>query len=183
MNLNGKNNIRVLAVDPSTRGFGFAVLEGPRYLIDWGVKEVSGNKNAESLNRVAQLVERYKPLMVVLENPMGKGSRRCFRVQELIALIRDFAFKKKIKNRWFSRSEIRRAFSNDGTFTKQEIACAITKRFPELVPRLPPVRKPWMSEDPRMSIFDSVSLALTYFQSKQGGIKVTLPESLKVIHL
>ena len=28
---------RVLAIDPSTRGFGFAVLEGLEKLVDWGV--------------------------------------------------------------------------------------------------------------------------------------------------
>ena len=38
-----------------------------------------------------------------------------------------------------------------------------SKRFPELAPRLPRSRKPWMSEDYRMSIFDAVALALTFF--------------------
>jgi len=47
--------------------------------------------------------------------------------------------------------------------TKQEIAIAIAERFPELAPRLPRFRKPWMSEDYRMSIFDAVALALTFF--------------------
>ena len=28
-------DICVLAIDPSTRGFGFAVFEGPNQLIDW----------------------------------------------------------------------------------------------------------------------------------------------------
>jgi hypothetical protein len=40
---------------------------------------------------------------------------------------------------------------------------AIAKRFPELAPRLPRFRKPWMSEDYRMSIFDAVAMALTLF--------------------
>ena len=30
---------RIITIDPVTRGFGFAVLEGPEDLIDWGVKE------------------------------------------------------------------------------------------------------------------------------------------------
>jgi hypothetical protein len=34
---------------------------------------------------------------------------------------------------------------------------------PELAPRLSRFRKPWMSEDYRMSIFDAVALALTFF--------------------
>ena len=42
-------DIRVLAIDPSTRGFGFAVLEGPERLIDWGVKETKIDKNKRTL--------------------------------------------------------------------------------------------------------------------------------------
>ena len=56
--------------------------------------------------------------------------------------------------------------------TKQEIAIAIAERFPELAPRLPRSRKPWMSEDYRMSIFDAVALALTFFfkfKNKRDG--------------
>jgi len=53
-----------------------------------------------------------------------------------------------------------------GAPNKQEIAGAIAKRFPELAPRLPRFRKPWMSEDYRMSIFDAVGLAITFFQAK-----------------
>lgn len=30
---------RILAIDPTTRGFGFGILEAPERLIDWGVKE------------------------------------------------------------------------------------------------------------------------------------------------
>ena len=46
---------------------------------------------------------------------------------------------------------------------KYEIAIAIAKRFPELAPRLPRLRKPWMSEDDRMSIFDAIGLAAAFF--------------------
>lgn len=42
-------DIRVLAIDPSTRGFGFAVLEGPNRLIDWGVKETKVDKKRKIL--------------------------------------------------------------------------------------------------------------------------------------
>jgi hypothetical protein len=49
----------------------------------------------------------------------------------------------------------------DGRGTKHALAEIIAKRFPEeLGSRLPPKRKPWMSEDSRMNIFDAVALAL-----------------------
>jgi hypothetical protein len=54
-------------------------------------------------------------------------------------------------------------FSESGASNKQDIAIAITARYPELAPRLPHFRKPWMSEDYRMSIFDAVGLGLMVF--------------------
>ena len=48
-------DIRVLAIDPSTRGFGYAVLEGPNRLIDWAVKETKVDKTRMTLKFVADL--------------------------------------------------------------------------------------------------------------------------------
>lgn len=151
---------RVLATDPSTRGFGFAVLEGPDRLIDWGVKETKTDKTRRSLQLIAALIE---PAVLVLEDYAGNGSRRCERVAGLIDEIRELAVKRKVKVKSFSRLHIKQAFAQSGAGTKYEIAMAIANRFPELAPRLPRFRKPWMSEDYRMSIFDAVALALTFF--------------------
>jgi Holliday junction resolvasome RuvABC endonuclease subunit len=152
---------RILAIDPSTRGFGFAVLEGPERLIDWGVKETKTDKNRRSLKLITELVEQYEPTMIVVEDYAGKGSRRCQRVGELINDISKLASKRKIKVRSLCRAKVKQAFSESGASNKHEIALAIAKRFPELAPRLPRFRKPWMSEDYRMSIFDAVEFGLT----------------------
>lgn len=64
---------------------------------------------------------------------------------------------------------MKRAFP--GTANKHDIAVAIADRFPELAPRLPRVRKPWMSEDYRMSIFDAVGLALISGAHVQSHLK------------
>ena len=161
------NDIRVLAVDPSTRGFGFAILEGPDRSIDWGVKETKVNKKRRSLRFIAELIHRYQPSVLVVEDYTGKGSRRCRRVRELIEDISKLAVQQKIKVRNFSRLKVKQAFSESGTSNKYEIAIAIAKRFPELAPRLPRFRKPWMSEDYRMSIFDAVALAITFFEKRR----------------
>src|SRR5262245_43589130 len=158
-----KKGIRVLAVDPSTRGFGFAVLEGPERLIDWGVKETKTDKRRRSLKLIDDLIEQYQPSVIVVEDYAAKGSRRCRRVRELMKDISRIAVQRKIKVRNFSRLKGKQAFSESGAASKYEIAIAIAKRFPELAPRLPRFRKPWMSEDYRMSIFDSVGFALNCF--------------------
>ena len=155
--------IRVLAIDPCTRGFGFAVLEGSQMLIDWGIKEASDNKNVRCLEMIAGLIESYQPDGIVVEDCEGKGSRRCLRVQELISEIQKLASKTGIQTHGFSRSSVRGAFSQFDAFTKHQIAIAIAAQFPELAPRVPPFRKCWMPEHYGMAIFDAVAFGLTFF--------------------
>ena len=62
---------------PSAKGFGFAVFEGSRSLVDWGVKGVHGErKNAQSLRKMRELLAFYRPDMLVTEDYKGAGSRR-----------------------------------------------------------------------------------------------------------
>jgi len=166
---------RVLAIDPTTRGFGFAVLEGSENLIDWGVKEARDNKNSRCIQLIKELMDQYQPDAIVLENHRGKGSRRCTRIQKLLERILKLVTDKKITSNSFSKSQVKNAFFNVGVPTKLYIALAIGKKFPELAVRVPPYRKPWMSEDYRMSIFDAMALALTYFYFKNKR-KGFLPE-------
>lgn len=158
---------RVIAIDPTSRGFGFAVFEGPDRLVDWSVVQIRKNKEDKCLQRMVDLIARYQPDVLVLEDPKGCGSRRCCRVQKLLGRVERLTDEGAILTRHFSRSKVRRAFSDSGATTKHEIAAEIARRFPELAPRLPRFRKPWMSEDDRMSIFDAASFGLTFFHS--GG--------------
>src|SRR5262245_1336760 len=103
------NDKRVIAIDPSTRGFGFAVLEGPNRLIDWGVKETKTDKKNRSLKLIGDLIEQYQPSVVVVEDYAVKGSRRCGRVRELINDISQLAVKRKVKVRSFSRAKVKQA--------------------------------------------------------------------------
>ena len=154
---------RVLAIDPTTKGFGFAVMEGPERLIDWGVKEAKKKKNDRCLEIIADLANQYEPDAIVIEDYAGKGSRRCRRVEGLIDCILDLGLKRRIPIRKFSRAKVQEAFYELGAKTKHQISTAIAQRIPELAPRLPPYRKCWMSEDYRMNIFDAVSFALTFY--------------------
>ena len=157
------NRLRVLAIDPSFRGFGFAVVEGPERLIDWGVKNMKQDKNTSCLTKIDKLIEHYQPEMIVIEDAIGKNSRRRLRVRQLIQQVVLLARRKKIKHRSFSRSTIQKTFSQGDVPTKHQIATIITKQFPELSRHLPRFRKAWMTEDWRMSIFNAMALAITFF--------------------
>jgi Holliday junction resolvasome RuvABC endonuclease subunit len=152
---------RILAIAPSTVGFGFAVLEGQDTLVDWGVKKVKGDKNVESLSKAEKLIAHYQPGVLVLEDASAKNSRRSARIRKLYQRIIKMAVNRKINVKLFSRDQVMKAFIADGRGTKHALAEIIAKRFPEeLNFQLPPKRKPWMSEDSRMNIFDAVALAL-----------------------
>ena len=159
-----KTHVRVLSVDPSTNGFGFAVLEGTDQLIDWGVAKVWSKRTRESLARVENLVDRYQPNLIVVESV--NDTRRRLRARSRIVAIARYALSRRIAVRMVSRKQVRSAFQDFG-LTKFEIALAIAKTFPELAPRMPRYRKPWMSEDERMNIFDAVSFSLAALSSDQ----------------
>ena len=148
---------RVLAIDPTSKGFGYAVLEGPAVLIDWGVKHTKADRNPRCLQQARELFDRFQPDFLVVENTSAKSSRRCPRVAQLIEKLLLMAAGRDLGTRRISRIQMQRCFSENGPATKRQVAVALAQRFPELEPHLPPIRKPWMSEDERMSIFDAVA--------------------------
>jgi len=153
--------LRVLGIAVSTRGIGFALMEGENRLVDWGVKAAKRDKNARSLSNLAKLLAYYNPEVLVLENTASAGSRRCPRIQALTKRIVALAEGRRIKVKQFSRRQVTFRFFADGQGTKHELAEHLAGRFPEeLGFRLPPKRKAWMNEDGRMDIFDAVALAV-----------------------
>jgi Holliday junction resolvasome RuvABC endonuclease subunit len=163
-----KKTLRVLAIRPYTKGFGFALLEGPEQIIDFGLKIVrrKQDKNAENLRKIVVILDWYKPDILVVEDYKAKDCRRWLRVSALLHDIVMLASERKVKARKVTRRLVRRAFAPYGAVTKHQIAVEIAKLFHELESYVPRFRKPWMTEDERMSIFDAVALALTFFHFK-----------------
>ena len=154
------NDFRVIAIAPFTKGFGFIVMERQERLIDWGLKIIRVEKNRESLKRVADLIKRYSPDSVVIEDYKHKGSHRSARVQTLLKDIESLSATKGVKTRRVPRFAFKSMVSRDTPSTKHQIAVEIVKQFPELAHRLPRKRKPWLNEDARMNIFIALGLAL-----------------------
>jgi Holliday junction resolvasome RuvABC endonuclease subunit len=166
--MNKADHFRILAIAPTSRGVGFAVLEGKDSLVDWGVKTVQGDKNANSLTKVEELIAQYQPGVLVLQNT--KDSRRSQRIKVLSRKIVVMAETHKVSIKLFSQEQVRRTYFADGLGTKQEIAELIAQRFPdELGTRLPQKRKAWMSEKYQMGIFDAVALAVMLRLKRREG--------------
>jgi len=76
MSSSRKKTTRVLGIAPSSRGFGFALMDDAKTLVDWGVKVVKGDKNVRSLARIADPADQYEPTVIVLE----EGSSFCWKL-------------------------------------------------------------------------------------------------------
>lgn len=158
---------RILAIDPTHRGFAYALFEGDD-LIDWGLSHVARDKkNEETLERVARLIQTFEPHVFVVEDEEGPGSRRAARVERLLRSLRQLAQGLGIRTYAFSRDAVRGAFADCGAWNKEEIASEVAERYPELQPTLPPHRKIWQSEDHRINVFDAAALGQTYLEAKR----------------
>lgn len=166
MNQPSPKKLRVLTIDPASRGFGFVVLEESNRLIDWGTRSARGNKEQECLRKFSKLIDGYQPNVVVVENCAAKGSRRCARVRHLIDAMAAVAVARKIRVRRLSREQVHTAFG--GAQSKHAIATLVAERFPELAPILPPPRRFFESEAHSMAVFDATALALTLFDGKKN---------------
>lgn len=157
-----RDHSRFVALDPTSHGFGFVVLEEPTNLIDWGHANVRPCTKNRCLARIAEMLAWYDPSSVVIEDWKNKSSRRRQRVSDLLAEVSRFVAQSDARVARVSRQNVLNTFSVHGAFTKDEIARIVVSHFPELEPKLPPPRKIWMSEDERMSIFDAAAFLLTH---------------------
>lgn len=159
-----RDDQRVLAIDPTSRGFGYAVLEGAALLVDWGIVETTRADNQWVVAHVTERVRRYSPDVLILEDTRVVGARRRSRIRSLLCELENSSGQ-GLDVALVARRDVLGLFARASATNKEQIADTILQHFPELVPWRPPIRKVWMSEDARMAIFDAVAFALTYFYS------------------
>jgi hypothetical protein len=158
------NAVRILAVAPLSRGFGYAVMEPPDRLVACGNKAIRRDKNAGSLAWVKKFIQFYQPDVPVLPEVDAPHARRAARIKRLHRKIVALAKEHKLKVRLVKGPQMRAVLLGSATGTKFARAQTLAAKFPvELAARLPPKRRPWMSEDPRMNIFDAVGLAAAFW--------------------
>jgi hypothetical protein len=151
---------RVLALDLHPRRLGYAVVKNPSRLLDWGVWSYRRNGNAADVlvrGRLRPLLEFWRPSVVVLREPLRIRTPNPQRNRLLCQIMM------AAKN-YRARVQILKKGPADQAerLTKYERAQAVIQRFPVLTRNLPPKRKPWESEDYRMSMFAAATLAMAY---------------------
>jgi hypothetical protein len=156
--------IRILAIAPLTRGFGYAVMEGPDILLVYGNKAILRDKNVRVLKWAEKFIRLYQPEVLVLPDVNAKDTHRAPRIKILHRKIVALAEARQIKVRLISGAQVRERLLGNQKGTKHALAETLVGKFPmELASRLPPKRRPWMSEDPCMDIFDAVGLAVVFW--------------------
>ncbi|MBR1070299.1 hypothetical protein [Bradyrhizobium liaoningense] len=123
-------------------------------------------KSNGCLLRISQIIDRCAPDVLVIQDISEQGTRRARWISKLNGSITELAKDRGIPVFAYSRAQVRAAFDEyGGPPTKQILAELIAKHIPAFEQYVPPPRKPWMSEDRRMGLFDAAALALVFFQS------------------
>jgi hypothetical protein len=146
----------IFAIDPTSRGFAFAVLEAPAFLVDWGERIIPA-KTGGLLRKVDELLSHYQPTLLVVEDLAVPGAQRRKRASKEIRSIELLALQRGLSAERISRLEVIDTFAPGKS--KFEVALRLADIFPTLAERLPRKRKAWTTEDARMNVFDALGFA------------------------
>lgn len=157
----------MLTLYPFSRGFAFVLFEGPTAPYDWGVKEVKEkNKSVKMLADIKELIERYHPAVMVIEETGAGLHRRTSRIRKLYRMLARFSASEYIDLHRMPQKMVKEYFATCSAHTKYDIAKAICRELRGFSHRMPRIRKPWMSADPRQSLFDAAALGLVFYKRK-----------------
>jgi hypothetical protein len=95
----------------------------------------------------------------------NRGTRRASRIQGRIA---ELAHLRGMVVQKYSRAQVLEHLLGRAETSKQQLVEMVAKQVPAFSLYVPPKRKPWMSEDPRMGIFEAAALAWMYFHDRDG---------------
>lgn len=163
---------RILTIALRSRRFAFAAFEGSDKLLDWGMVFYPLNNDVQrtaASRRIASLFTQLTPSEVVVGKARLLDSRDDSGVRLILRSLRHEASSRLIPVRFMKRPELSEVFCRFHVKSKHEIASMLAQVFPELLWKLPPKRKIWESERPRMAMFDAVALGFAYWQRCGAG--------------
>lgn len=163
MNHSGARGL-VLAIHPTSRGFGWVIFEGPLNPVDWGIASAKVKRSAQCMVRFKQLLDQYGPSALILEKYGEDDSQRSERIRSLAQTMRGFAANRDMDTPVYSRKEVSSNVTADPRASRHTVALAVSELLPELHHRLPTARKLWQSEDDRQCLFDAAALGIAHYK-------------------
>ncbi len=165
----------VLAIDLRHRRLGYAAFQGHRTLLEWGQRYYPAVGDAEreiAERRLSKLLSGIAPDLILLKQERWDRAHTDVHLANPIAALQGEAVRRSVPIRLIQDNAIREAFEMFGCRTKPEIAATLASIFPELLSNIPPPRKVWQAEHPRMSVFDAIALGVAYWHREQNQIIV-----------
>lgn len=164
-----------LAIHPTSKGFGWVAFESPLSIYSFGTVGVKGTrKNAQCLKRIEKLLTRLKPEVVVLEAFEPERSARATRIAKLGRAVIGYAVSERIDVTIYPYKDVQLQFAHLGARSRQDIAEAVARLFPQLAPHLPKRRQAWEGEPWRFSLFCAAAVGSTHYQRSAVGLLDTL---------
>ncbi|MGY3485436.1 hypothetical protein ACVW1C_003319 [Bradyrhizobium sp. USDA 4011] len=164
-------HVLALAIYINTRGFAFVVFERHFSPFDWGIREMRGlRKRQACLARITQILDRFAPDVLVIQDTSEQGTQRAQWITALNTSIAALAKGRDVPVFAYSRDQVRSAFERYECPNKHCLAELIAKHIPAFERYVPPPRRPWMSEDRRMGLFDAAALGLMFLQSVDNWV-------------
>ncbi len=153
---------RLLSIYLTYRGFGFTLFEDAKTVVDWGHVDVTGHDPEIFRKRIKSLIENGQVDSVISYS----GYKRPLPIKNNIKSLPSICKSENVNCKVISKEEVSSVFESFGSYTKYQRAGLVASYLPDLAYKLPSARKPWQSEDLRLSIFDSACLAICYFYMK-----------------
>ncbi len=150
----------ILALYPNTIGIGYACLQIPNGLLDFGVTTAKPISNSKLLRRAEKFMDYYKPQLILLKETAS--SSRSGRTDKLIEAITTLGGEMGLPVYRYTREQVQDTFEIFGAKTKHEIVEKIIEMLPDLAVRRPRERKWYEKEDYSMGLFHAVALAITH---------------------
>jgi DNA-binding XRE family transcriptional regulator/RNase H-fold protein (predicted Holliday junction resolvase) len=153
---------RLLAIDPSTKVLGVAVLEGDT-LLHSSIRhlpkhDLPDRLLGDGMRMVDQLTQQYQPATLVVPLTTSPTCTRSSHVRAFCWHLRKLAHRTKLHLEEIAPDRIHRVFGDNTT--QHDQALQIAARFSAVHERLPERRRVWEPQNPRMREFSAIALAV-----------------------
>src|SRR5580692_2479503 len=115
----------VLAVRPTSRGFGWALFEGPLAPVDWGIATAKVNKSAQCMVRFKQLLDQYHPSALILEKFDDEDVHHSERIRTLAETMRGSANTRAMDTPIYGKKEVSITVTGNAKASRHTVAAAV----------------------------------------------------------
>jgi hypothetical protein len=155
----------VMAIVPTTHGFGWAVFENPLSLVGHGIFTEYRNQRERCVEQADRLLGHYRPETVVFPKIDPNETRHGSRSHDLSKALKRIAKDQSADVVVLCRKAVLRVFAPEGANTRAEIATAVAARLPALYLRLPKPRRFDDGAAKSLAMYDAAALVLTFYEN------------------